>query len=81
MICITIRRASAFTPRGGEGYISVFQQTDPNHYRLLANVPSAVGARTAGYFGKLVKGFDRFYLGVPEGKDHGAQVWMYTVQD
>jgi DNA-binding beta-propeller fold protein YncE len=66
---------------GGEGYISVFQQTDPNHYFLLANVRSSVGARTAGYFGKLIKGFDRFYLAVPEGIDHGSQLWVYTVQD
>jgi DNA-binding beta-propeller fold protein YncE len=66
---------------GGEGYISVFQQIDPNQYFLLANVPSAVGARTAGYFGKLIKGFDRFYLAVPEGIDHGSQLWVYTVQD
>src|SRR5207244_1618301 len=37
---------------GGEGFISVFQQKDADHYQLLAKVPSALGARTAGYFGK-----------------------------
>ncbi|HVB99997.1 MAG TPA: hypothetical protein VNJ12_11795 [Candidatus Dormibacteraeota bacterium] len=66
---------------GGAGYISVYQQIDPDHYFLLANVPSAIGARTAGYWGRLIKGFDRFYLAVPEGIDHGAQMWIYTVQD
>jgi DNA-binding beta-propeller fold protein YncE len=66
---------------GGEGYISVFQQTDPDHYQLLAKVPSTLGARTAGYFGKGRKGFDRFFLGVPARADHGAEIWMYTVQD
>jgi DNA-binding beta-propeller fold protein YncE len=66
---------------GGEGYISVFQQIDPGHYRLLAKVPSTLGARTAGYFGKGRKGFDRFFLGVPARADHGAEVWIYTVQD
>lgn len=66
---------------GGEGYISVFQQTDPDHYQLLANVPSTLGARTAGYFGKGRKGFDRFFLGVPARADHGAEIWIYTVQD
>jgi hypothetical protein len=66
---------------GGEGYISVFQQTDPDHYQLLAKVPSTLGARTAGYFGKGHKGFDRFFLGVPPRADHGAEIWIYTVQD
>jgi DNA-binding beta-propeller fold protein YncE len=66
---------------GGEGYISVFQQDDPDHYKLLAKVQTAIGARTAGYFGKGRKGFDRFYLAVPARADHGAEVWIYTVQD
>ena len=66
---------------GGEGYISVFQQNDPDHYVLLARVPSALGARTAGYFGKGRKGFERFFLGVPPRADHGAEIWIYTVQD
>jgi len=66
---------------GGEGYISVFQQDDPDHYKLLAKVHSALGARPAGYFGKGRKGFDRFYLAVPARADHRAEVWIYTVQD
>lgn len=66
---------------GGEGYISVFQQSDRDHYQLLAKVPSTLGARTAGYFGKGRKGFDRFFLGVPTRADHGAEIWIYTVQD
>ncbi len=66
---------------GGEGYISVFQQKDADHYRILAKVPSSLGARTAGYFGKGRKGFDRFFLAVPARADHGAEVWIYTVQD
>jgi len=66
---------------GGEGFISVFQQTDADHYHLLAKVPSALGARTAGYFGKGRKGFDRFFLAVPARADHGAEIWIYTVED
>jgi len=66
---------------GGEGYISVFQQDDADHYKILAKVQTAIGARTAGYFGKGRKGFDRFYLAVPSRADHGAEVWIYTVQD
>lgn len=66
---------------GGEGFISVFEQTDADHYRLLAKVPSTLGARTAGYFGKGRKGFDRFFLAVPARVDCGAEIWIYTVQD
>ncbi len=66
---------------GGEGYISVFQQQDADHYRLLAKVPSRMGGRTAGYYGKLLKGFDRFYVAIPARADHGAELLIYTLQD
>lgn len=67
---------------GGEGYVSVFSQDDPNHYNLLAKVPTALGARTAGYFGRLgKKGFDRLYVAVPARAKRGAEVWIYTIQD
>jgi DNA-binding beta-propeller fold protein YncE len=66
---------------GGEGYISVFQRDDADHYKLLAKVQTAIGARTAGYFGKGRKGLDRFYLAVPARAGHAAEVWIYTVQD
>ena len=66
---------------GGEGYISVFEQQDADHYRLLVKVSSQVGGRTAGYWGKLLKGFDRFYLAVPARADHGAEVLIYTIQN
>jgi len=66
---------------GGEGFISVFGQADAEHYRLLAKVPSTLGARTAGYFGKGKKGFERFFLAVPARADRAAEIWIYTVQD
>jgi DNA-binding beta-propeller fold protein YncE len=66
---------------GGEGYISVFQQKDADHYGLIAKIPSAVGARTGGYFGKGKKGFEVLYVAVPARSDRGAEVLIYTVQD
>jgi hypothetical protein len=66
---------------GGEGYIAVIGQKDADHYELLAKVESGLGARTAGYFGKGRKGFDRFYVAVPARADHGAELLIYTVQD
>jgi DNA-binding beta-propeller fold protein YncE len=66
---------------GGEGYISVFQEKDANQYELVAKIPSAVGARTAGYFGKGRKGFEIFYVAVPARADAGAEILVYTIQD
>jgi len=66
---------------GGEGSIDVFQQKDVSHYAKLARIPSAVGARTGGYFGKGRKGFEVLYVAVPARADHGAEVLIYTVQD
>jgi len=66
---------------GGEGFIDVFQMNDPDHYQLLARIPTAIGAKTAGYFGKQGKGFDRFYLAVPARGGQPAEVRIYTVQD
>jgi YVTN family beta-propeller protein len=66
---------------GGEGFLYVFQQKDADHYELLSKVSTALGARTAGYFGKGKKGFDRFYLAVPARAGRGAELWIYTVQD
>lgn len=66
---------------GGEGFIYAFQMTDPDHYQLLAKIPTAIGAKTAGYYGKQGKGFDRFYLAVPARGGESAEVRIYTVQD
>jgi DNA-binding beta-propeller fold protein YncE len=68
---------------GGQGFISVFEQSDADHYPLLAEIPSAVGARTAGYAAKIgKKGRDRFYLAVPARPGHNsAEVWIYQAQE
>jgi YVTN family beta-propeller protein len=66
---------------GGEGFIYAFKMNDPDHYTLLAKTPTALGARTAGYWGKQGKGFDRFYLAVPARGVQSAEIRIYTVQD
>jgi len=70
---------STMTP-GGSGFIWPargfylhIQQSDLSHYQLLAKMPTSLGARTAGYFGKGKKGFERFFLAVPARADHGAE--------
>lgn len=62
---------------GAEGFISVFQQNDPDHYELVANVPSGIGIRTGYFFSKR----DRFYVGVPAKGNEPAQVWTYEAED
>lgn len=66
---------------GSEGFIYVYQLADPDHCQLLSKIPTAVGAGTAGYFGKQGKGFDRFYLAVPARGNQPAEMRIYTVQD
>lgn len=62
---------------GGEGFISVFQQNDPNHYELLANVPTSIGVRTGYFFAKR----DRFYAAVPAKGIEPAQIWAFEAED
>jgi hypothetical protein len=66
---------------GGEGSIDVFRRVHTSQYEKLARIPTAVGARTGGYFGKGRKGFEVLYVTVPARADHGAEVLIYTVQD
>lgn len=66
---------------GCEGFIYAFQMSDPDHYQLLAKIATAIGARTAGYYGKQGEGFDRFYLAVLARGGQPAEVRIYTVQD
>jgi hypothetical protein len=64
---------------GAEGYIYVFQITDPDHYQLYDKVPTALGARTGGFFGVGSKGQTRFYLAVPGHGSQSAEIRVYTV--
>ena len=62
---------------GGEGLISVIQQSDADHYQSLANVPTTVGARTGLWYEKR----DRFYLAVPASSKQGAALWVYAPEE
>jgi DNA-binding beta-propeller fold protein YncE len=59
----------------GEGFVSVVQQGDPNHYTLRGNIPTAVGVRTGIFFGTSL------YVGVPAVGLEPAQVWNYGVPE
>lgn len=62
---------------GGAGEISVFQQAAPDSYQLLANVPSASGARTC----LLVAETRTLYLAVPHRGRQPAEVWQWRIAD
>lgn len=62
---------------GAEGSISVFEQKDPDHYELVASVPTAVGIRTGFFYSKR----DRLYVGVPAKGIEPAQVWTFEAED
>jgi hypothetical protein len=58
---------------GGEGFISVVQQNDPNHYAL--RISTTVGVRTGIFFGTSL------YVGVPAAGLEPAQSWNYGVPE
>jgi len=62
---------------GGEGFISVVQQIDLDHYQSLARIPTTIGARTGLWYEKR----DRFYLAVPASSKQGAALWVYAPED
>ena len=61
---------------GGEGYIGVFKQIDPDHYADLAHIASAPGAKT----GVLVPQLNRLFVNVSPGDQAvGGHVLQYEV--
>ena len=62
---------------GAEGFLSVVQQADPNHYVVLSDVASTIGAKTGVFYEKR----DRMYVGVPVKGNDPAQVWTYEAED
>ena len=62
---------------GGEGFITVIRQSDPDHYEPLAKILTTAGARTGLWYEKR----DRFYLAVPASSKQGAALWVYAPED
>ena len=60
----------------GEGFIYDFQQIDPDHYAVMAKIPTAKGARTSLFVPRQ----GRLYLAVPHRGDQPAEVRVYAVQ-
>src|SRR5437764_11453564 len=60
---------------GGAGALSIVAQEDADHYKPVANMPTASGARTALFVPTL----GRLYLAVPHRGTQGAEVRAYAV--
>jgi DNA-binding beta-propeller fold protein YncE len=54
----------------GEGVVSVFEQTDADHYRSLGSVQSGADAKTA----TLVPALNRYFVAVPRGNSKNAAI-------
>ena len=61
---------------GGEGFLSVVQQVDPDHYTDMGKFPTALGARTGVWYEKR----DRLYIAAPPSGNLGARVLVFEAQ-
>jgi len=61
---------------GGEGFVSVVQQVDADHYTVMGKFPSALGARTGVWYEKR----DRLYVGAPPSGVLGARLLVFEAQ-
>jgi hypothetical protein len=59
-----------------DGSVDVYQQTDPDSYKLLAKVPTAPLAKTA----RLVPEIGRYFVAVPQRGTTNASILVYKVQ-
>jgi DNA-binding beta-propeller fold protein YncE len=60
----------------GAGSVDVYEQTDPDHYRTLGQVPTGPGARN----GRLEPELKRYFSAVPQHESTNAKVLEYEVQ-
>ena len=60
----------------GEGFLDTVEQTTPDTYRRVSQLPTAPGARTC-YFSPVT---DRLYLAVPDRGSQKAEIRVYQPQ-
>jgi DNA-binding beta-propeller fold protein YncE len=69
-------RSRVYVP-GGEGLISVYQQTDPNHYVAMEKAATSIGTRTGTFYVAR----DRIYAASPPHANIGAALLVFEAQD
>ena len=61
---------------GGEGFLSVVQQVDPDHYIDMGKFGTALGTRTGVWYEKR----DRLYVAAPPSGTLGARLLVFEAQ-
>jgi DNA-binding beta-propeller fold protein YncE len=61
---------------GGDGFVSIFQQVDSDHYNPVTKIATASGARTSLFVAEL----NRLYVAVPHRDGQKAEVRAYEAQ-
>jgi DNA-binding beta-propeller fold protein YncE len=61
---------------GGEGFLSVVQQVDADHYTDMGKFPTAIGTRTGVWYAKR----DRLYIAAPPSGVLGARLLVFEAQ-
>ncbi len=61
---------------GGEGFLIVVQQVDPDHYTDMGRFATALGTRTGAWYEKR----DRLYVGAPPSGILGARLLVFEAQ-
>jgi DNA-binding beta-propeller fold protein YncE len=61
---------------GGEGFLSVVQQVDADHYTDMGKFPTALGTRTGVWYEKR----DRLYIAAPPSGNLGARLLVFEAQ-
>lgn len=61
---------------GGQGFVDVFEQKNPNHYVRIGHFPTAAGART-GFF---VPEWGQLFVAVPHRERQRAEVLIYDAR-
>jgi DNA-binding beta-propeller fold protein YncE len=59
-----------------DGAADVYEERDPGHYRLLSNVPTAPGAKTA----RLVPELKRYFVAAPKNGAEVVQILVFEVE-
>lgn len=70
-----VRRSRIYVV-GGEGLVSVFSQSDADHYAFMGSATTAPGARTAF----LSPDTDRLYVAVPHRGTQAAEIRVFQAQ-
>lgn len=58
---------------GGEGFVAVYRQVSANRYEALARIPTGPNGRTSLWVPQL----DRYYVALPAGDAHGAEILVF----